>query len=179
MSADQDLGQQHPENDPQEPATRVQPVVNLSTEDETLTFTGTFAQKLLATGAIQIGVGTEELEAIASLPAGSALLIVRQGPNVGSRFLLDSDVVTVGRHPHADIFLDDVTVSRRHAEFRRTGTGAAVGYDVVDLGSLNGTYLNGTRIESAHLEDGAEVQIGKFRLTYYPSRRDLLTGENG
>ncbi|WP_084626882.1 FHA domain-containing protein [Pseudoclavibacter soli] len=151
----------------------VPPQTVVSGDDSTLTFTSTFAKQLLQTGAIHIGVSPEELEAIASLPSRSALLIVRQGPNVGSRFLLDSDVVTVGRHPNADIFLDDVTVSRRHTEFRRT----ANGYDVVDLGSLNGTYLDGVRIDHSTLHDGAEVQIGKYRLTYYPSRHDLAQGD--
>jgi pSer/pThr/pTyr-binding forkhead associated (FHA) protein len=80
--------------------------------------------------------------------------------------LLDSDVTTVGRHPNADIFLDDVTVSRRHAEFHRHGNS----FQVEDLASLNGTYYDGVRIESALLEEGAEVQIGKFRLTFYSSK---------
>ena len=94
---------------------------------------------------------------------------MRRGPNSGSRFLLDSDVTTVGRHPEADIFLDDVTVSRRHAEFLRHGSS----FEVKDLGSLNGTYFDGVRIETALLSDGAEVQVGKFRLTFYASRLDL------
>jgi pSer/pThr/pTyr-binding forkhead associated (FHA) protein len=108
----------------------------------------------------------EHLSAVEALPDGHALLIVRQGPKSGSRFLLDSDLTTVGRHPNADIFLDDVTVSRRHAEFHRHGNS----FQVQDLASLNGTYYDGVRIESALLEEGAEVQIGKFRLTFYSSR---------
>jgi pSer/pThr/pTyr-binding forkhead associated (FHA) protein len=111
----------------------------------------------------------EEQSAINALPSGSALLVVRRGPNVGARFLLDADVTTVGRHPSADIFLDDVTVSRRHAQFLRHGTA----FEVKDLGSLNGTFFDGVRIETALLSDGAEVQIGKFRLTFYASRLDL------
>jgi pSer/pThr/pTyr-binding forkhead associated (FHA) protein len=114
-------------------------------------------------------VTPEEQEAIRALPSGSALLIVRRGPKVGSRFLLDSDVTTAGRHPNADIFLDDVTVSRRHTQFLRHGKT----FEISDLGSLNGTYYDGVRIESAVLADGAEVQIGKFRLTFYASRLDL------
>jgi pSer/pThr/pTyr-binding forkhead associated (FHA) protein len=105
---------------------------------------------------------------IDGLPPGSALLVVRRGPNAGSRFLLDNDVTTAGRHPESDIFLDDVTVSRRHAEFHRRGTS----FSVRDVGSLNGTYLNRERIEDAPLTSGDEVQIGKFRLVY-------LTGESG
>jgi pSer/pThr/pTyr-binding forkhead associated (FHA) protein len=108
----------------------------------------------------------EHQSAVDALPAGHALLIVQHGPNAGARFLLDSDVTTVGRHPNADIFLDDVTVSRRHAEFHRHGNS----FQVQDLASLNGTYYDGVRIESALLEEGAEVQIGKFRLTFYSSR---------
>jgi pSer/pThr/pTyr-binding forkhead associated (FHA) protein len=98
----------------------------------------------------------------ATLPPGSALLVVRRGPNAGSRFLLDTDVTTAGRHPESDIFLDDVTVSRRHAEFRREG-GV---FTVRDVGSLNGTYVNRERVESATLANSDEVQIGKFRLVF-------------
>lgn len=102
------------------------------------------------------------LELVESLPPGSALLVVRRGPNAGSRFLLDADVTNVGRHPESDIFLDDVTVSRRHAEFRREGEL----FTVRDVGSLNGTYLNRERIDVAELTGGDEVQIGKFRLVF-------------
>jgi pSer/pThr/pTyr-binding forkhead associated (FHA) protein len=97
------------------------------------------------------------------LPSGSALLVVKRGPNAGSRFLLDKDVTTVGRHPESDIFLDDVTVSRRHAEFQRVDDA----FLVRDVGSLNGTYLNRERIEESPLSGGDEVQIGKFRLVYF------------
>jgi pSer/pThr/pTyr-binding forkhead associated (FHA) protein len=103
--------------------------------------------------------------AVDALPPGSALLVVRRGPNSGSRFLLDSDVTTAGRHPASDIFLDDVTVSRRHAEFSR----AVDGFTVKDVGSLNGTYVNRERIDEATLAGGDEVQIGKYRLVYYPN----------
>jgi pSer/pThr/pTyr-binding forkhead associated (FHA) protein len=103
-------------------------------------------------------------EAVDALPPGSALLIVQRGPGSGSRFLLDKDVTTAGRHPDSDIFLDDVTVSRRHAEFRRTATG---GFLVRDVGSLNGTYVNRDRIDEAVLSGGDEVQIGKYRLVFF------------
>jgi hypothetical protein len=106
--------------------------------------------------------------AVDALPPGSALLVVKRGPNAGSRFLLDQDITTAGRHPDSDIFLDDVTVSRRHAEFRREGGG----FVVHDVGSLNGTYVNRQRIDVAGLSGGDEVQIGKFRLLY-------LTGVRG
>ena len=102
-----------------------------------------------------------------SLPPGMALLVVRRGPNAGARFLLDHDLTTSGRHPDSDIFLDDVTVSRRHAEFHR-GTG---GFTVRDVGSLNGTYVNRERVESATLGNSDEVQIGKFRLVFIAGPR--------
>jgi len=103
--------------------------------------------------------------AVDALPAGSALLVVQRGPSAGSRFLLDTDVVSAGRHPDSEIFLDDVTVSRRHAEFRR----GADGYRVADVGSLNGTYVNRDRIDEVLLQGGDEVQIGKYRLGYFAS----------
>src|SRR5206468_11869069 len=97
-----------------------------------------------------------------ALPAGSALLVVKRGPNAGSRFLLDRATTSAGRHPDSDIFLDDVTVSRRHAEFRREGGD----FVVVDVGSLNGTYVNREPVDTAMLAGGDEVQIGKFRLVF-------------
>ncbi|WP_314939210.1 oxoglutarate dehydrogenase inhibitor Odhl [Corynebacterium durum] len=97
-----------------------------------------------------------------NLPEGSALLIVKRGPNAGSRFLLDRETTTAGRHPESDIFLDDVTVSRRHAEFRLNDGE----FEVVDVGSLNGTYVNREPKNSEVLSTGDEVQIGKFRLVF-------------
>jgi pSer/pThr/pTyr-binding forkhead associated (FHA) protein len=100
-----------------------------------------------------------------ALPAGSALLIVQRGPGAGSRYLLDTPTVSAGRHPESDIFLDDITVSRRHVEFTRTeGT-----YRVADVGSLNGTYVNRDRIDETLLQNGDEVRIGKFRLVFFNS----------
>lgn len=103
---------------------------------------------------------------IDTLPPNTALLVVRRGPNEGSRFLLDSELTEVGRRPDSDIFLDDVTVSRRHAEFYRQGGRFAVR----DVGSLNGTYVNRERIEEAALNGGDEVQIGKFRMVFLQGR---------
>nr|WP_281361888.1 FHA domain-containing protein [Nakamurella aerolata] len=94
-------------------------------------------------------------------------MVVKRGPNAGSRFTLEAEQVSAGRHPESEIFLDDVTVSRRHAEFRRI----AGGYEVRDVGSLNGTLVNREPVEAATLSNGDEVQIGKFRLVY-------LTAEN-
>jgi pSer/pThr/pTyr-binding forkhead associated (FHA) protein len=105
-----------------------------------------------------------DVSAVENLPAGSAMLLVQRGPDAGARFLLDSDVVTVGRHPDSDIFLDDISVSRRHATFTRSGGG----YVISDLGSLNGSYINRDRIDSeVTLAGGDEVQIGKYRLIYF------------
>jgi pSer/pThr/pTyr-binding forkhead associated (FHA) protein len=101
--------------------------------------------------------------AVDALPVGHALLVVQRGPGAGNRFLLDLDLVTAGRHPESEIFLDDVTVSRRHAEFIRSGAD----FSVRDVGSLNGTYVNRDRIDEVPLKDGDEVQIGKYRLVFY------------
>lgn len=98
-----------------------------------------------------------------NLAEGQALLVVKRGPNAGARFLLDQATTTAGRHPEADIFLDDVTVSRRHAEFRKNDDGK---FEVVDVGSLNGTYVNREPRNSQMLEVGDEIQIGKFRLVF-------------
>ena len=113
-------------------------------------------------------LNAEDAAAVDALPAGSALLVVQRGPSAGSRFLLDTDVVTAGRHPDSEIFLDDVTVSRRHAEFRRRPDG----FHVSDVGSLNGTYVNRDRIDDVVLQGGDEVQIGKYRLVFFPSHPD-------
>lgn len=91
-----------------------------------------------------------------------ALLVVVSGPDAGAQILLDTDVVTVGRSPNADIFLDDVTVSRKHAEFVRTPSG----FTLRDTGSLNGTYVGRQLIDSVELRNGADVQIGKFRMIF-------------
>ena len=99
------------------------------------------------------------------LSEGEALLVVKRGPNAGARFLLDQESTTAGRHPEADIFLDDVTVSRRHAEFRAEDGG----HRLVDLNSLNGTFVNHDRVDEILLRSGMHVQIGKYRLTYFTS----------
>ena len=107
----------------------------------------------------------EEQATVDALHPGTALLIVLRGPNSGARFLLDDAEITTGRGPDRDIFLDDVTVSRKHAVFAREEGG----YGVRDVGSLNGTYVNKERIDQVPLRTGDEVQIGKFRLVYYAS----------
>lgn len=127
--------------------------------------TARFADDLV--GGHEPVLSPEESNAVAALPEDSALLIVHRGPGAGSRFLLDQDLSVAGRHPDADIFLDDVTVSRKHAEFQRRG---AI-FSVRDMGSMNGIFVNGERSDEAALEAGSEVLIGKFRLTFYPSAR--------
>ncbi|MCB1293198.1 glycogen accumulation regulator GarA [Gordonia sp. (in: high G+C Gram-positive bacteria)] len=105
--------------------------------------------------------------AVERLSPGTALLVVKRGPNAGSRFLLDQATTSAGRHPDSDIFLDDVTVSRRHAEFRLGDNE----FQVVDVGSLNGTYVNREPVDTASLSSGDEVQIGKFRLVFLSAPR--------
>jgi hypothetical protein len=105
----------------------------------------------------EVHISPDEVE------GGRGVLIVKRGPNAGSKFWLDTDVTHIGRHPDSDIFLDDVTVSRRHAEFRRSGED----FTVSDVGSLNGTYVNRDRIDEVTLKDGDEVQIGKYRLVFF------------
>jgi pSer/pThr/pTyr-binding forkhead associated (FHA) protein len=115
----------------------------------TQTYDDRTSREILADGA----VGDVEWTA-------SAILVVKRGPNAGSRFPLHQPVTSAGRDPRSDIFLDEVTVSRRHAEFRSERGELRV----VDIGSLNGTYVNGQLIDSAVLTDGDEIQMGKFRL---------------
>jgi pSer/pThr/pTyr-binding forkhead associated (FHA) protein len=108
-------------------------------------------------------VGDEEVTvSVGDVPQGLGLLVVKRGPNAGSRYVLGAGQTTIGRHPDSDIFLDDVTVSRRHAEIYHDDNR----FTAVDVGSLNGTYLNRERIERADLHNGDEVQIGKFRLVF-------------
>ncbi|MER6439500.1 MULTISPECIES: FHA domain-containing protein [unclassified Streptomyces] len=137
----------------------------------TISISGLEAYDAEVTGQTQMPTLSPEAQAaVDALPLGSALLVVRRGPNSGSRFLLDGDLTTAGRHPQSDIFLDDVTVSRRHVEFRRAADGS---FTVADVGSLNGTYVNRERIDSVPLSNGDEVQIGKYRLVFYASQRGI------
>jgi len=111
------------------------------------------------------GLSAVDEAAVQALPQGSGMLVVQRGPNAGSRFLLDHDSTTAGRHVDSDIFLDDISVSRRHVQFLRTADGTVV----KDLGSLNGTYVNRELVDEVLLQPEDEVQIGKFRLVYYAS----------
>ncbi|MBI2168172.1 MAG: FHA domain-containing protein [Actinobacteria bacterium] len=114
-------------------------------------------------------VGEDDGASLAELPAGTGLLVVQRGPNAGSRYLIDQDLVRLGRHPEADILLDDITVSRSHAEIQRTGHV----FEIRDAGSLNGTYLNRKRVERSSLRNGDVIQIGRFRLVFYGDTSDL------
>jgi pSer/pThr/pTyr-binding forkhead associated (FHA) protein len=133
-------------------------VLEHSGDDESSSTTITF-MPLESAGEVaddEISVTIEEV------PEGFGVLVVKRGPNAGSRFVLEHERTEAGRHPESDIFLDDITVSRRHAEFIRQGAG----YLVRDVGSLNGTYVNRERIDEGTLRNGDEVQIGKFRLVF-------------
>ncbi len=111
----------------------------------------------------EVGPPSDEVSvALDDLPENTGMLVVKRGPGAGSKFVLDRPVVSAGRHPESDIFLDDVTVSRRHAELVRRPNG----YVLRDAGSLNGTYLNRERIEEAVIANGDEVQIGRFKLVF-------------
>lgn len=112
-------------------------------------------------------LSSQEREVVSQLPANSAMLIVIAGPNKGARFLINSDETAIGRDPKSEIFLDDVTVSRIHARIERQANG---NFKVVDQGSLNGSYVNAHQVQESLLAIGDEIQIGKFRLTYFKGR---------
>jgi pSer/pThr/pTyr-binding forkhead associated (FHA) protein len=126
-------------------------------EDRTVTLT--------AVDPLQDAIGTHDdvVVPMGEMEAGAAMLVVRAGAQAGDRFVLTSDVTTLGRHPKSSISLDDITVSRRHAEIVRHHDG----YRVVDAGSLNGTYVNQERVDATALRHGDELQIGKFRLVFF------------
>ncbi|MCT1452918.1 FHA domain-containing protein [Corynebacterium sp. p3-SID1145] len=135
---------------------------NTGTPEAQVETTSVFRADLLKEMETGANTASDHVGGTDGLPADAALLVVKRGPNAGARFLLDRDTTTAGRHPEADIFLDDVTVSRRHAEFRRNDGE----FEVVDVGSLNGTYVNREPRNSQTLSTGDEIQIGKFRLVF-------------
>ena len=136
-------------------------------EPTTMRLPGISGLEQIETGAeAEVSLSKADQATVDALRAGTALLVVLRGPNTGARFLLDDDEVASGRHPDSDIFLDDVTVSRKHAVFRREGDT----FVVRDVGSLNGTYVNRERIDEVALKTGDEVQIGKFRLVFYAGK---------
>ena len=109
------------------------------------------------------GDSTVEIPMLPDVPRGGALLHVSRGPNAGSTYVLDQPTTTIGRHPDSSVFLDDITVSRRHCDIVREGDG----FVVRDVGSLNGTYVNRDRVDVSALRDGDEIQVGRFHLTFH------------
>jgi FHA domain-containing protein/zinc ribbon protein len=118
----------------------------------------------LALTAVEAAEDTDDLARyLDGLPDGVALLVVRHGPNAGSSFRVDAAHTTIGRHPDSDVFLDDITVSRRHVAIDKGDDGR---FRLRDVGSLNGTYVNHERVDDVELHHGDEVQIGKYRLSF-------------
>src|SRR5918994_2366923 len=128
-------------------------LADASGTDTTVTFTPAELETEIEE---EVHISPDELE------GGRAVLIVKRGPNAGSKFFLDTDSTTIGRHPDSDIFLDDITVSRRHAVIRHDRDG----YEVSDAGSLNGTYVNHERVETSPLRHLDELQVGRFVLLF-------------
>lgn len=113
---------------------------------------------------LQDAIGTHDNASVDlnELPPDAASLVVRSGPQAGDRFDLDARVTRLGRHPDSEISLDDISVSRRHAEIERQETE----YVLRDMGSMNGTYVNQRRVDSVVLSQGDEILIGRFRLIF-------------
>jgi len=125
--------------------------------DDTTSLTAVSGPETGSGPMASVGAGTR-----LDLPVGMGVLVVHRGPGEGTKYHLDKPIIAIGRSPDSDIFLDDVTVSRRHAELRR----GAPGWSVRDTGSLNGTYVNRRRVEDRTLQPGDELQIGKFRFAF-------------
>lgn len=127
------------------------------------------ADKTIVFSAAEVEVerkGEKVVIPIEEMKEEQPTLVVLKGPNRGDKYFIESDEVTLGRHPESDIFLSDITVSRNHAEIVKKRDG----YVLRDAGSLNGTYLNGKQIEEAELADQDEIQIGKFKLMFLAER---------
>ena len=117
----------------------------------------------LTLSAVEAADSEDELEHyLDGLAPGVGLLVVRHGPETGSSYRLELPSTAIGRHPDSDVFLDDITVSRRHVVIDRSDDG----YTMRDVGSLNGTYVNRERVDEARLKYGDEVQIGRYRLSF-------------
>ncbi|CAB4536740.1 unannotated protein [freshwater metagenome] len=109
------------------------------------------------------GAADDVVVQLDQLPSGDAALVVRSGSQAGATFALRGPLTRLGRHPDSEIILDDITVSRRHADIHRSGDR----YVVRDAGSLNGTYVNHQRVDEVELRQGDELQVGKFRLVFF------------
>ena len=123
-----------------------------------------------AIDALLASMDSQAIDAIRSIIDGNgdrAMVVIHRGPAKGARFLIAEDKCSIGRSPESAIFLDDVTVSRSHAEITRSGKG----FQILDLGSLNGTYVNNGSVKSVELKTGDEIQVGKFHLIFISSKK--------
>ena len=120
---------------------------------------------------------SEEFNILKDLAKDCAMFISLAGPGKGARFLLNSDCVTIGRESSSEIFLDDVTVSRKHCQVLRTRNGSVTSFEIEDLKSLNGTYVNAISKVKTSLNHGDEVQVGKYRLTFFSPVSGQRTNE--
>lgn len=127
--------------------------------------TGKFSVDRLQENLAQLN--DEEREIVSKLSPEDGMLIVHRGPSKGARFLL-TELTSIGRSPESDVFLDDVTVSRKHATVARTSEHV---FYLKDLGSLNGTYLNGDSTREVQLKSGDEIQIGKFHMLFFGGKQ--------
>ena len=122
-------------------------------------------------------LSSEEFNILKDLSPDSAMFISLSGPGKGARFLLSSDCITIGREASSEIFLDDVTVSRKHCQVLRVRVGSVTSFEIEDLKSLNGTYVNAISKVRTSLNHGDEVQVGKYRLTFFSPVTGQRTNE--
>jgi len=122
-------------------------------------------------------LSSEEFNVLKDLSRDSGMFISLAGPGKGARFLLDTDCITIGRDSSSEIFLDDVTVSRKHCQVVRSKSGSVTTFEVEDLKSLNGTYVNAVSKVKTSLNHGDEVQVGKYRLTFFRPVTGQRSGE--
>ena len=123
-----------------------------------------------AIDALLTSMDSQASSAIKAIIEGNgdrAMVVIHRGPSKGARFLIAEDKCSIGRSPESAIFLDDITVSRAHAQIAKTGKG----FELVDLGSLNGTYVNNGSVKSVQLKTGDEIQVGKFHLIFISSKK--------
>jgi hypothetical protein len=129
------------------------------------------ASPMSAIDALLTSMDSQASSAIKAIIEGSgdrAMVVIHRGPSKGARFLIAEDKCSIGRSPMNAIFLDDVTVSRSHAQISKTSNG----FELLDLGSLNGTYVNNGSVKTAQLKSGDEIQVGKFHLIFISSKNN-------